>query len=539
MAKSKQLARMTKEEGHEGVVKVSVLGKDSIILGRNMHSYIWDDLLNNLAYSTTFVLITDSNLQRLHMKKYVETFNQAIEAKYGKTGDQGASTAGSGSVERPRLLTLVIKPGESSKNRSTKAELEDWMLKEGCTRDTVVMALGGGVIGDLVGFVAATFMRGVRFIQLPTSLLAMVDSSVGGKTAIDTDHGKNLIGSFWQPERVYMDMAVLTTLPEREFANGMAEVIKSAAIWSMEEFEVLERSRENIRRALKGGDKEGKSESEKEDQELLLRVVSSSVRMKAHVVTVDERESGLRGLLNFGHTLGHALEAIVTPYMLHGECVSIGCVLEAELSHRLGYMNANSVGRLAKCFKQYELPISYEEAYVSKMVPPQVLKRVTLENMMNTMKVDKKNVGNKKRVVLLSEIGDTVEEQASRVEDDVVREVLAKSVEVFGIESTEQLQKRQGVGKGGDEDSAVVIIPPGSKSISNRALILAALGKGKCKIHNMLHSDDTQVMLDALVAMGACKVSWEQEEAEDQQTEEVLVIEGGGGEGLVVPDREL
>jgi pentafunctional AROM polypeptide len=124
------------------------------------------------------------------------------------------------------LLTYSVSPGESSKTRDTKALLEDWMLYNECTRDTVLIAMGGGVIGDMIGFVAATFMRGVRYVQLPTTLLAMVDSSVGGKTAVDTPLGKNLVGAFYQPERVYIDLAFLETLPEREFINGMAEVIK-------------------------------------------------------------------------------------------------------------------------------------------------------------------------------------------------------------------------------------------------------------------------------------------------------------------------
>jgi pentafunctional AROM polypeptide len=161
--------------------------------------------------SSTYVLITDTNLYG----KYVPAFERSFREVAGKSA---------------RLLTYQIPPGETSKSRTTKAEIEDWMLSEErdppCDTKTVMIALGGGVIGDMIGFVAATFKRGVRFVQVPTTLLAMVDSSIGGKTAIDTEAGKNLIGAFWQPARIYIDLQFLNTLPMREFINGFAEVIK-------------------------------------------------------------------------------------------------------------------------------------------------------------------------------------------------------------------------------------------------------------------------------------------------------------------------
>ena len=190
--------------------KVSILGKESIHVGFKLWDHIVSDLLSNLP-SSTYVIITDTNVGPLYGPRLKQAFEHAI-----------------GNIEIPdfRLLSYSISPGESSKTRDTKALLEDFMLQNECTRDTVVIAMGGGVIGDMIGFVAATFMRGVRFVQLPTTLLAMVDSSVGGKTAVDTPLGKNLVGAFWQPSRVYIDLAFLESLPEREFINGMAEVIK-------------------------------------------------------------------------------------------------------------------------------------------------------------------------------------------------------------------------------------------------------------------------------------------------------------------------
>jgi pentafunctional AROM polypeptide len=190
--------------------KVSILGKDTIHVGFQLWGHIVNDLLTNLR-SSTYVIITDTNVGPLYSPRLKQAFENAKAAPASSTF---------------RLVSYNVSPGESSKTRDTKALLEDFLLRNECTRDTVIIAMGGGVIGDMVGFVAATFMRGVRFVQLPTTLLAMVDSSIGGKTAVDTPLGKNLVGAFWQPERVYIDLAFLETLPEREFINGMAEVIK-------------------------------------------------------------------------------------------------------------------------------------------------------------------------------------------------------------------------------------------------------------------------------------------------------------------------
>jgi pentafunctional AROM polypeptide len=193
-----------------GPVKVDILGKPNIIIDFGLwRTYVANDLLLHLP-SSTYVLITDTNIAPLYTQVFKDSFQSVA----------------SGLSNDARLLSFQIPPGESSKSRSTKADVEDWLLSHQCTRDTVIIALGGGVIGDLIGYVAATFMRGVRFVQVPTTLLAMVDSSIGGKTAVDTPLGKNLIGAFWQPERIYIDLQFLDSLPEREFINGMAEVIK-------------------------------------------------------------------------------------------------------------------------------------------------------------------------------------------------------------------------------------------------------------------------------------------------------------------------
>ncbi|KAI7518173.1 Pentafunctional AROM, partial [Hortaea werneckii] len=265
------MAQSNGTSASSGAVKIPILDKkEGIIVDYGLwQNYIASDLLRNIA-STTYVLICDTNLARL---SYVQAFRTRFESARESLGKR---------PEEARLLVYdKIKPGEGSKSRRTKAEVEDWLLKQGCTRDTVILALGGGVIGDMVGFVAATYMRGVRFVQIPTSLLAMVDSSIGGKTAIDTPLGKNLIGSFWQPERVYIDLQFLETLDRRQVVNGMAEVIKTAAIWDSEEFDRLEEGCGAIMTALDRPAGPGRFQGV---EEVFKRIVLGSARVKAEVV---------------------------------------------------------------------------------------------------------------------------------------------------------------------------------------------------------------------------------------------------------------
>ena len=218
-------------ENGEGPTKVRILGKDTIIVDNGLWGdFIAQDLLAEVP-SSTYVLITDTNLFESYVPPFIKSFEHAVAR----------------SKQHSRLLTYQIPPGETSKSRNTKADVEDWMLSEArnppCDMKTVIIALGGGVIGDMIGFVAATFKRGIRFVQVPTSLLSMVDSSIGGKTAIDTSAGKNLVGAFWQPRKIYIDLQFLNTLPLREFINGMAEVIKvRGPITKTVRFDLSERS---------------------------------------------------------------------------------------------------------------------------------------------------------------------------------------------------------------------------------------------------------------------------------------------------------
>lgn len=456
--------------------KVEVLGQSSINIGRGiLREYAFEDLLTNIS-SSTYALVTDTNISSLHLSSLQKAFHNRVEA-------QGLSG-------RTRLTHYKIAPGEDSKCRTTKAAIEDWLLDQGCTRDTVLLALGGGVVGDLVGFVAATYMRGIRFVQIPTTLLAMVDSSVGGKTAIDTPHGKNLIGAIWQPERIYMDLDLLQTLPRREMLNGMAEVIKTLVISDEAEFSYLERNAGDLMEAF--GSSPRNQEVFTNIAPILERIILASTRTKARIVTMDENEGGLRNLLNFGHTIGHAIEAILTPEVLHGECVAIGMVKEAELARFLGVLSQTSFARLSQCIARYGLPLSLNDKTVEQRSAG---RPCPADRMLSIMTLDKKNDGSTKKIVLLSAIGTTAEQKASSVADSDVRFILSDAVKVHPSTTVQQ-------------PWAVTCEPPGSKSISNRVLLLAALGSGTCKISNLLHSDDTQVMITALEKLRAAQFAW-------------------------------
>lgn len=483
------------QEGH--VQKVSILGTDSIHVGYKIQNHICTEIVTNLK-SSTYVIITDTNLVKAgHLDRYKEAFLETI------------------SRVRPdaRLLTYVISPGEANKNRVTKAAVEDYLLSEGCTRDTIIVAMGGGIIGDMIGYVAATFMRGVKFVQIPTTLLAMVDSSIGGKTAIDTPLGKNFIGAFWQPQYVMVDIAFLQTLPVREFINGMAEVIKTAAIWNETEFDRLESYTELFLQTINTRNSEGKVDLTP-ILDHVFKLVLESIKVKAEVVTLDEREGGLRNLLNFGHSIGHAYEAILTPQALHGECVAIGSIKEAELSRYLGILPPVAVSRLRKCFEGYGLPVSIHDKVLRKRTNNKVC---PVDVLLKKMAIDKKNDGSKKKVVLLKKIGECYEPSASYVNDEDLRVILTEEIQVYPFEL--------------DSKKNVIVTPPGSKSISNRALILAALGKGQCKLKNLLHSDDTQHMLSAVSAMKGAEITWE-------DNGETVVLNGNGGK-LVTTEETI
>lgn len=290
--------------------------------------------------------------------------------------------------------------GEASKNRATWAALTDRLLEGGLDRDGVVVALGGGVTGDLGGFVAATYMRGIPVVQVPTSLVAMVDASVGGKTGLDVPGGKNLVGAFHPPRLVLADPDVLSTLPRSERSRGLAEAVKHGAI----------RDREHIRaiRAASTRLLEG-------DPEASSGIVAASVRIKAVVVAEDEREGGIRRILNFGHTLAHAIESVTGFAVSHGEAVAMGMVLEARIGEALGITEGGTASSLTGLLEELELPVGR---------PP----GCGTEEVLSATRTDKKAAGGRVRYVLLEAVGRAHPaggRWVHEVEDAVVRGVLA------------------------------------------------------------------------------------------------------------------
>nr|WP_318840948.1 3-dehydroquinate synthase [Noviherbaspirillum aerium] len=279
-----------------------------------------------------------------------------------------------------QVTTIVLPDGEEEKNWASLMKVFDVLLSEKCDRKTTLIALGGGVIGDLTGFAAASYMRGVPFLQIPTTLLSQVDSSVGGKTGINHPLGKNMIGAFYQPQAVIADTGTLNTLPPRELSAGLAEVIKHGAIIDPPFFDWIEA---NISRLVA------------KDAEALAHAIRRSCEIKADVVRQDEREGGLRAILNFGHTFGHAIESgLGYGEWLHGEAVGCGMVMAADLSHRLGFIDAGTRERITSLVQAAGLPVEAPD--------------LGTDRWLELMEVDKKNEGGEIKFILLKPLGTSV-----------------------------------------------------------------------------------------------------------------------------------
>lgn len=286
-----------------------------------------------------------------------------VDALYGARAVHAFEKAGF------QTLKFVFKNGESSKNLQVYGELLEFLALSRVTRTDCIVALGGGVVGDMAGFAAATYQRGVDFVQIPTTLLACVDSSVGGKTAVDLSIGKNLVGAFYQPRAVLCDPQLLNTLPPEIFADGMAEVIKYGVVFSREFFDFLLRN-------------DAKAHIE--------TVIERCVTFKRDVVMQDERDFGLRGLLNFGHTLGHAVEACSGFTVSHGKGVAIGMVLMARGAYRAGLTESDCTNELIKLLKTYRLPTETD---------------FSAEELFRHALADKKRDGAKITLIVPQEIG--------------------------------------------------------------------------------------------------------------------------------------
>jgi len=319
-----------------------------------------------LAPAHSYAVITDDNVGPGWLPAVLRSFEDAAHGS--------------------RVVTRSIGAGEERKTRETWATLTDWMLATGCGRDTTVVALGGGVVGDLAGFVAATFMRGVPVVQVPTTLLAMVDAAIGGKTGVDTPAGKNLVGAFHQPAVVIVDPRTLATLPAAHVRAAMAEVLKHGAIADREYFEAATSFAVRVHAGLL------RQEPFLWESEEAAEIIARSVAIKAGVVSRDERESGQRQVLNAGHTVAHAIEVVSHYRCLHGEAVSIGLVTEALIAERIGAATAGTAHLLRQALGGAGLPTSLPSG-------------ATVDALVEAMRVDKKARAGRLSFSLLAEIG--------------------------------------------------------------------------------------------------------------------------------------
>ncbi|MGY1488850.1 3-dehydroquinate synthase [Methylobacillus pratensis] len=328
-------------------------------------------------------------LQHLKRKQVAIVTNTTVAPLYLEKLAQPLRDAG------VKVIPIVLPDGEAYKNAATLNLIYDALLENRCERSTTVIALGGGVIGDLAGYAAATYLRGVPFIQVPTTLLSQVDSSVGGKTGINHPLGKNMIGAFYQPQVVLADIDTLSTLPERELSAGLAEVIKYGLIRDEPFFTWQEANMQKLL-AL--------------ETEAMSYAIYRSCENKAEVVAADERESGERALLNLGHTFGHAIEnAMGYGVWLHGEAVAAGTILAADLSYRLGWLNDGDIDRIKAIFKEARLPIEAPALGV--------------ERYLDLMGLDKKVVDGQIRLVLQQGIGKSL--VTSDYDASLLKETLA------------------------------------------------------------------------------------------------------------------
>ena len=337
-----------------------VIGNDLI---KNLQKYI------KFSEYTKVVLITDDNVWR--------SWQQVIETALP--------------LNTPHI---ILPPGEQAKNIDSLQIIWKKLLDIGCDRKSLIINFGGGVIGDIGGFAASTYMRGIDFINIPSTLLSQIDASVGGKTGFDFVGIKNLIGTFNQPNAVFIDVQTLTTLPKREFISGFAEIIKTGLIFDKDFFETVT----------------SKNPSEFSESELI-KIIEKSCDLKSTIVQMDEKENGKRKLLNFGHTIGHAIESIsleTDKPLLHGEAVSIGMVAEAKIAKEIGLFTQEEATIIKEKLQNAGLPIT--------------LPNFSTESIIKKMKSDKKNSGGHINFTLLKKIGDAIINQT--VDEEVIKKIL-------------------------------------------------------------------------------------------------------------------
>ena len=320
----------------------------------------FDDLLDlfNSEVNHTYdniCIVSDSNVAPLYLAQVLDIFKQTSS----------------------NVCSFSFEAGEASKNLDTVNMLYEHLIIKRFTRNSLLVALGGGVVGDLTGFAASTFLRGIDFIQIPTTLLSQVDSSVGGKTGVDFKGYKNMIGAFYMPRLVYMNLETLNSLDDYNFACGMGEVIKSALIANKNLYQWLKDNRNSII------DK---------DYECLAHMVSECCKIKGHIVEIDPKEKNIRAYLNFGHTLGHAIEKLSDFKLGHGQCVSLGMVCALYLSEKLNYISSSEVDDAINVLKSFDLPVKVSD--------------ISIEDILTASKSDKKMTNKKIKFIILKSIGE-------------------------------------------------------------------------------------------------------------------------------------
>jgi len=321
------------------------------------------ELLKKHIKASKYVIITDSNTKEL----------------YGETLLKLLKNSGL------RVAMITFKSGEKSKNIVTCQKIYESLLQKSYGRDSAILALGGGVVGDVAGFVASIYLRGIRFAQIPTTLLAMVDSAIGGKVGIDTSHGKNLIGSFWQPEAVFADIDCLKTLPKKELINGLMEITKIFLTSDKKSFNFIEKNLQNI---------------QKYDAKLFKKIITKSAQLKIDIIAKDEQEKSIRKILNFGHTIGHAVEQITDYKISHGYAIGLGMIMESVISYNLGILSKKDAQTIMTVLKKIliKTPEIVKADY-------NIFKKIGIEKIIKQTAFDKKNINGQAHYILLKEIG--------------------------------------------------------------------------------------------------------------------------------------
>ena len=326
----------------------------NVLIGKGLLNRI-PKILKKKPLGNNYVIITDSNVKKLYGDKLLKDLKK----------------------EKIEAILISFKAGEKSKNKTIKEKIENKIIESCLSRGTAIIALGGGVVGDLAGFIAATFYRGINFIQVPTTLLAQTDSSIGGKAAIDHPLGKNLIGAFYHPKLVVTDIDILKSLPKKELINGLAEIIKHSLILNKDFFIFLEK---NIKKIISL------------DEKILISTIKKSCEIKKRVVEKDEKEKNFRKILNFGHTIGHSLELVSKYRLSHGQAVSIGIAAEAQISKELGLLKKKDVHRIKSLLEKASLPVK-------------IPKNITAKKIIDAAKFDKKAIKKIPHYVLLERVG--------------------------------------------------------------------------------------------------------------------------------------